>query len=58
MELLIAIPIVLLAVGGLALGLALGRGPIRGSCGGATCDAGGACAGCLRRNETGRDSAP
>jgi len=49
MELLIAIPVVLLAVGGLALGLALGRGPIKGSCGGITCVAGGACAACPRR---------
>ena len=58
MELLIAIPIVLLAVGGLALGLACGRGPIRGSCGGAACEAGGACAGCPRRHDTEGDSAP
>ncbi|MGR3322946.1 MAG: hypothetical protein ACU0DK_13550 [Pseudooceanicola sp.] len=55
MEMLIAIPIVLLAAGGLALGLAFGRGPIRGSCGGAACSAG--CAGCPRRRKADEDGA-
>ena len=50
MELLLAIGIFGLASGGLALGLMLGRGPVRGSCGGlGSCAAGGACAGCPNR---------
>lgn len=51
MEILIAIPVVLLAVGALTLGLAFGPGAIRRSCGDAACRAGGACAGCARRRE-------
>lgn len=49
MEILIAIPIVVLAAGGLGLGLVLGRGPVRGSCGGAACGSGLGCGGCPRR---------
>ncbi len=49
MELLIAPLIVLLAAGGLGLGLVLGRGPLRGSCGGPDCLAGDACGVCPKR---------
>ena len=37
MELLIVLIIFLLAACGLATGLFLGRGPVRGSCGGSSC---------------------
>lgn len=50
MELILGTLVFLLAAGGLAVGLALGRGPVRGSCGGASCMAGDACAACPRRN--------
>ncbi|NKX43753.1 hypothetical protein [Roseicyclus persicicus] len=47
MELLIAVPIFLLAAGGLGLGLLLGGRAPRASCGGQdSCAAGPACAGC------------
>lgn len=57
MELVFAILVFVLAAGGLGLGLALGRGPVRGSCGGASCVAGDACAACPRRHraEAGED---
>lgn len=41
---LLAVPLFLLAVGGLALGVALGRSPIQGSCGG--------CLRCLCRKDS------
>lgn len=50
MEILLVLMIFLLAVGGLALGLALGRGPLRGSCGGMSCMKDIACEGCPRRS--------
>jgi hypothetical protein len=49
MELIFGTLVFLLAAGGIGLGLALGRGPARGSCGGLSCVAGDACAGCPRR---------
>ncbi len=49
MEVLFAILIFALAAAGLALGVLLGRPPIKGSCGGADCIRGGACAACPRR---------
>ncbi|WP_342071477.1 hypothetical protein [Yoonia algicola] len=50
MEALFAIVIVSLAAGGIGLGLALGRGPARTSCGAADRLAVGRCADCpLRR---------
>ncbi len=49
MELLLALMIILLAVGGLAAGLLLGRGSIRTSCEGAACLNRGACAICPNR---------
>jgi hypothetical protein len=56
MEILFAIVIVSLAAGGLGLGLALGRGPARTSCGAADRMAIGRCAECpLRRRKTGKD---
>ncbi|SLN25969.1 hypothetical protein [Roseisalinus antarcticus] len=48
MEILFAILIFLLAACGIGLGLALGRGPVRGSCGGLSCVPGAACGGCAR----------
>jgi hypothetical protein len=48
MEILMVLVIFLLAVGGLALGLALGRGPLRGSCGGMSCMKDITCEGCPR----------
>jgi hypothetical protein len=52
MELIFGILVFLLAAGGLGLGLALGRGPARGSCGGVSCVAGDACAACPRRRRS------
>lgn len=50
METLLAIMIVALAAGGLGLGLAFGKGPVRTSCGAADRLASGRCADCpLRR---------
>lgn len=56
MEYVLAIVIVCLAAGGLALGLALGRGPVKGSCGGAACIPGAACLGCTRRRPAEEDA--
>lgn len=58
MELIVGTGIFLLAAGGLGLGLALGRGPIRGSCGGAACEAGDACAACPRTTRRRPEDAP
>ncbi len=44
----IGFAIVLLSVGGLALGVIFGREPLRGSCGGLSCIPGTDCAGCPR----------
>ncbi|MHA6326827.1 hypothetical protein [Roseivivax sp. CAU 1753] len=57
MELIFAPIVFLLAAAGLGLGLALGRGPVRGSCGGPSCLAGDACGACPRkaRRDTGKD---
>ncbi|MDO5603657.1 MAG: (Na+)-NQR maturation NqrM [Paracoccus sp. (in: a-proteobacteria)] len=52
MEFLIAIVIFALAAGGLALGLAFGRPPVQGSCGGIACLPGKpACDDCPNRRE-------
>ena len=45
--LILGFAIILLAVGGLAVGVLMGRAPLKGSCGGLAC--GGACAACPRR---------
>lgn len=57
MEFVMAIAIVCLAAGGLATGLALGRGPVKGSCGGTTCVPGAACMGCTQRKAAPREDA-
>jgi hypothetical protein len=49
MELILGTLVFCLAAGGLGVGLLLGRGPARASCGGADCVAGEACAACPRR---------
>lgn len=51
MEILMVLAIFLLAAGGLGLGLMLGRGPLRGSCGGMSCLKGIACEGCPNRKD-------
>ena len=50
MELLLALMIILLAVGGLAAGLFLGRRPITTSCEGMACLNRHDCAGCPNRH--------
>jgi hypothetical protein len=44
--LLLAFPIVLLAIGGLAIGSMFGRAPVKGSCGGLACIKGTSCGAC------------
>lgn len=56
MEFLIAIAIVGLASCGLALGLILGRGPVRTSCGAADATVAGRCADCPLRVTEGNKS--
>lgn len=50
MELLLALMIILLAVGGLAAGLLLGRGSVTTSCEGMACLNRDDCAGCPNRH--------
>lgn len=45
--LILTLLVILLAVAGLAVGVLLGRAPLKGSCGGLSC--GGACAACPRK---------
>ena len=45
--LILTLLVILLAVAGLAVGVLLGRAPLKGSCGGLAC--GGACAACPRK---------
>ncbi|PRX08390.1 UNVERIFIED_ORG: hypothetical protein BCL66_111150 [Martelella mediterranea] len=54
MEILMAIAIVLLGMGGLAVGLLVGRGPLKGSCGGMACMKEAACEGCPNRGQSQR----
>lgn len=56
MEILLVLAVFLLAAGGLGLGLMLGRGPLKGSCGGMACLKDVACEGCPNRggDEAGR----
>lgn len=58
MELIFGTLVFVLAAGGLGLGLVLGRGPLRGSCGGVDCVAGDACAACPRTRRTDREGGP
>lgn len=51
MEILLALGITLLAVLGLGLGSLLGRGPVKGSCGGMACIKDIACEGCPNRQD-------
>lgn len=49
MEVMLGLCIVLLAVLGLGLGSLVGRGPVKGSCGGMACIKDVACEGCPHR---------
>jgi len=51
MEILLALAIILLAVAGLGLSLVIGRGPLKGPCGGIACVRGAACDGCPNRKD-------
>lgn len=51
MLILFALVIFLLAFGGLALGVVVGRPPIKGSCGGLDCIEGIECGACRRKSE-------
>jgi len=51
MEIILAIGIFALVAAGLGLGLMLGRGPLKGSCGGMACLQDVACEGCPHRAE-------
>lgn len=58
-ETLLAIGVFGLAAAGLGLGLALGRGPARTSCGAAACLPTGRCSDCpLRRRAASEDAGP
>lgn len=48
-EIALTVVILLLAAGGLGIGLVFGRGPIRTSCGAASCMPGAACETCPMR---------
>ena len=50
-EVVFAVGVFVLAAGGLALGLALGRGPARTSCGAMACGKMERCAGCPHLRE-------
>jgi len=54
MEILLVLAIFLLAGAGLGLGLLIGKGPLKGSCGGLSCIKGAVCEGCPHRNEEAR----
>ena len=51
MEIVLAIGIFALVAAGLGLGLMLGRGPLKGSCGGMACLKDVACEGCPHRGK-------
>lgn len=51
MQIVLTLTIFLLAFGGLALGVMVGRAPIKGSCGGLSCLEGVDCGACTRRRE-------
>lgn len=48
-QFLIMLLVILMAIGGLSIGLAFGRGPIKGSCGGLSCIKEAECSGCPHR---------
>lgn len=51
---LLSLAILGLSLLGLALGVLMGREPIRGSCGGVACIGGAECAACAERKEDAR----
>jgi len=51
--LLFALGVVLLAIGGLSIGVLFGRAPIKGSCGGLACVPGADCAACPNHSDKG-----
>ncbi len=55
MEVLLGLCIILLAVFGLGLGSILGRGPLKGSCGGMACIKDVTCEGCPHRMSKDQD---
>jgi hypothetical protein len=55
MEVLFAIAVVSFAAGGIGLGIVLGRGPARTSCGGADDCGTGRCADCPLRPRAGKE---
>ena len=48
-QFLIMLLVILMAIGGLSIGLAFGRGPIKGSCGGLACIEEADCSACPHR---------
>ncbi|WP_158514964.1 hypothetical protein [Nioella nitratireducens] len=55
-EFLFTIIVFALAAGGIGIGLALGRGPAKTSCGASACQSGLSCAACPHRKTTGEAS--
>lgn len=47
---ILSLGLILLSLVGLALGVIMGRAPIKGSCGGMACIKGADCAGCAKRH--------
>lgn len=52
---LISLPIIGLAILGLAIGVLMGRAPLKGSCGGVSCKITGGCGACPRARDANGD---
>jgi uncharacterized protein len=46
---ILSLGLILLSILGLSIGVIMGRGPVRGSCGGVSCIKGADCRGCTAR---------